>query len=272
MGFTFLPVSDLHVDHHADGGIALVASLAEADALVIAGDLTESDTLFPALELCCARYADVIFVPGNHEFYFSSLEDLPRRLACLRVRLANRGQRLHVLINRVLELGGLRFVGTTLWVRRVVGIERLHSQMNDFRYIKGADPQVYEANEKAVAFLEGNVRSGDVVITHHAPSADSISTRYAGNPLNPMYVCDMESLMADRDPDLWIHGHMHHSVDYFVSNTRVISNPFGYVGETNSRFRGDLVVEVVEGRPIVPLPAADWESPTHRAQLAAGSG
>lgn len=46
-------------------------------------------------------------------------------------------------------------------------------------------------------------------------------------------------------PDLWVHGHMHNSVDYRVGATRVVTNPRGYAGhEINPNFNPQLVIEI----------------------------
>ena len=44
---------------------------------------------------------------------------------------------------------------------------------------------------------------------------------------------------------LWVHGHMHNSLDYVERGTRVVCNPRGYVPfEPNPSFDPSLVVEV----------------------------
>jgi hypothetical protein len=43
---------------------------------------------------------------------------------------------------------------------------------------------------------------------------------------------------------LWIHGHTHESVDYFVNSTRVVCNPRGYAPmELNESFDPVLTVD-----------------------------
>jgi Icc-related predicted phosphoesterase len=45
--------------------------------------------------------------------------------------------------------------------------------------------------------------------------------------------------------DLWIHGHIHESMDYAVEGTRVLCNPRGYrPPNENPGFEPDLVVEI----------------------------
>jgi len=49
-----------------------------------------------------------------------------------------------------------------------------------------------------------------VVVTHHAPHPTSLPT----DDLAHCYASDMSHLMQDRQPDLWVHGHIHSRADY----------------------------------------------------------
>jgi hypothetical protein len=86
-----------------------------------------------------------------------------------------------------------------------------------------------------------------VVVTHHAPSRQSIHPRFAGSPLNACFVSDAERLMGVERVVLWIHGHTHDSFDYTVGGTRVLCNPRGYAKNgvnENAAFEAGLVVQV----------------------------
>ena len=237
--------SDLHFEFHRDAGESFVASLEPAgvDVLVVAGDLAVGEGVGLALDLVCARYADatVVFVHGNHEFYGSTREDV---LAVTRAACA-RHQNLRWLDGGVTEIDGVRFVGAPLWFRHPGPAERLKLAMNDFREIREFESWVYAENARAIAFLERELRDGDVVVTHYLPTRASIAPGWAGSQLNPFFVCDVEDLLRERRPALWVHGHTHASVDVVVGQTRVVCNPFGYVRrEQNASFREDAVVEL----------------------------
>jgi Icc-related predicted phosphoesterase len=234
--------SDLHFEFHRDGGYTLSQELAEADVLVCAGDLSSSRGIGGALQLLCSRYPHVVFVAGNHEPYGSSISQI--REVLRRAEQHSNG-RLHVLDNSVCEIGGQRFVGTTMWTRRTPGIQKRQRMLSDFELIKDADPLVYEENEQAIAFLEREVSLSDVVVTHHLPVEASIHQQYKGSPLNCFFLCDMEPLILERQPRLWIHGHTHTSVDVKIGATRILCNPFGYAAhEENPSFDSRLIVEI----------------------------
>lgn len=82
-----------------------------------------------------------------------------------------------------------------------------------------------------------------MVVTHHAPSPRSIPPEFRGDPLSACYASDLEDLIVDGRPALWVHGHIHTKVDYRVGRSRVIANPRGYPGEGNA-FDPQLVVEI----------------------------
>ena len=41
---------------------------------------------------------------------------------------------------------------------------------------------------------------------------------------------DLEQLILDKAPALWVNGHIHKARDYQIGETRVICNPAGYDG------------------------------------------
>lgn len=47
---------------------------------------------------------------------------------------------------------------------------------------------------------------------------------------------------------LWVHGHMHDSLDYRINGTRVVYNPRGYCryssSKENNQFSTDFMVEI----------------------------
>ena len=89
-----------------------------------------------------------------------------------------------------------------------------------------------------------------MVITHHAPSRQSIHPRYADSLLNACFVSDAEHVLGAARAQLWIHGHTHDSFDYAVHGTRVVCNPRGYAQagvNENPHFDQDLIIEVATG-------------------------
>lgn len=70
-----------------------------------------------------------------------------------------------------------------------------------------------------------------VVVTHHAPSSESIAEWYKHDTLmNGAFYSDLSEFILDRPQiALWTHGHMHNQSDYRIGDTRVVCNPRGYI-------------------------------------------
>jgi predicted phosphodiesterase len=217
----------------------------DCDVLVLAGDIAGATGLKRAFGLFSRHFAGstIIFVAGNHEFYGSSpgeVEDslcpsgLPDNVHALEMGTVRVGS---------LGLDGQRFLGCTLWFPPPQTGDKL--VLTDYSAIEDFEPWVYERNAKSVQWLADNVRSGDVVVTHHLPSHKSVHKMYAGNPQNDFFVCDMTKLIEERQPALWIHGHTHESCDYQIGATRVVCNPYGYFpSDTNNNFDPSKTVEI----------------------------
>ncbi|HVJ18930.1 MAG TPA: metallophosphoesterase [Polyangiaceae bacterium] len=238
-------LSDLHFEFQRDGGRAFVDALDPrgVDVLVLAGDIAVATGIPAALALLCSRYrhASVVYVHGNHEFYSSDRETVHELTGQAQRENAN----LVWLDVGVAEILGQRFIGAPLWFPRHPDERRLKVGLSDFAQIRGLDSWVYLENTRSVAFLEQHLGPRDIVVSHHLPSQRSVAPRYVGHPLNPFFVCDLEPLILERQPRLWLHGHTHSSVRTELGETRLLCNPFGYAGiELNPEFLAGLVVDV----------------------------
>jgi Icc-related predicted phosphoesterase len=233
-------VSDLHFEFHRDGGGGLVAELArDCDVLVAAGDIAVGEGIRDALRLLCGAFERVVYLPGNHEYYGTTRQHV--------IGLVDAACRRHENLSWLrpgasVIIGGQRFLGGTLWFPEHPTAPK-HA-LNDFNLIRDFETWVYEENRETVAFLEGEVRSDDIVVTHHLPSPASTPDAFRDSPLNPFFVCDLEHLIRANQPKLWLHGHTHTSCDYLAGKTRVVCNPFGYPRALNARFDPAKILEV----------------------------
>ncbi len=239
------PVSDLHLEFDEDHGEGFARSLPVlGDVLVLAGDITQlrrAQYVRQTLAWFCDRFPRVVYVPGNHEYYRTG----PRWAAPLLAGCAKEFRNLQVLDAGVAEIDGTRFVGATLWFPPTPDEEEYRSFLSDFALIQEFVPWVHETHAAHLAFLEANVRPGDVVVTHFVPHPGSIAPQYEGDPLNRFFIArDAAPLLERSGARLWIHGHTHTSFDYRVGSTRVLCNPRGYPGEPGTSMNPELVVEV----------------------------
>ncbi|HKU84771.1 MAG TPA: metallophosphoesterase [Casimicrobiaceae bacterium] len=248
-------LSDLHLSV-----CALDAPSTDADAVILAGDIERPDE---AIAWASALRKPVLYVPGNHEFYGGSIAGTRSALA----RCAA-GTNVRLLDNGEAVIGGVRFLGTTLWTdfrlfgggaKRAGAMDVGRRFLRDFTRIRNTDdsPSPFTPEDAAALFhvqsrwlkarLATRFDGPTVVITHHAPSPQSIHPRFADSPLNACFVSDAEYLLDGLQAHLWVHGHTHDSFDYVVNGTRVVCNPRGYalngVNE-NARFDANLCMEV----------------------------
>jgi hypothetical protein len=201
-------------------------------------------------------------VAGNHEFYGSSIDGTVAEL-----RRLCEGTHVHLLDRDELVIGGVRFLGTTLWTdfelfgigeRKSAATAEARRLLRDFSRIALSESAhaVFRPEDAATLFerqagwLETRLAEAHdgptVVITHHAPSPKSIHCRFAGSLLNACFASDLERLAGADRAQLWIHGHTHDSFDYDLKGTRVVCNPRGYAKggvNENARFDPTLTIE-----------------------------
>ncbi len=248
-------LSDLHL---GQGGLALPQT--DADIVVLAGDISR-----PQQAAAWASGFDkpVLYVPGNHEFYGSSISNTVAQM-----RHYARETPIQILDNQQVVIGGVRFLGSTLWndfnlygkgPQREQAIAEALKFIRDFVRIQSdQDPsaclspdELETLFQRNCAWLEDSLNTPfdgpTVVITHHAPSTKSIHPRFEGSLINTCFVSDSEHLMGSDRVVLWIHGHTHDSYDYSVKGTRVVCNPRGYAKEgvnENPFFNAELTIDV----------------------------
>jgi 3',5'-cyclic AMP phosphodiesterase CpdA len=235
--------SDVHTEFHGDGGRAFVEGLPRrpGDVAVLAGDIATAPGLFEALALFGRHFERVVFVPGNHDWYGANRA----QMAQLRGRVARALPHVSWLEESTVVLDGQRFVGTSLWFPDSADARALRGAMPDFTAIADFEGWIWSAFERARSFLAESVQAGDVVVSHHLPSLRSVALRFSRSPLNAYFVGDVEDLIRERQPRLWIHGHTHDSFDYRIGSARVLCNPFGYLrSEVNPRFDEGLGVDL----------------------------
>ena len=243
-------LSDLHLEFSA-----FDPPQTDADVVVLAGDIAlgSSGTEWARREF---PSQPIIYVPGNHEYYRSQRPEMLNAL-----REDARRHNVHLLDNDEIVIGGVRFLGCTLWTDfELFGVDEKPWAMragerglNDFRLIKEdslntfTPMRSFELHAESLRWLTmrlGETFSGKtVVVTHHLPSRLSVVDRYKDVPLSACFASELGHLFGMMD--LWIHGHTHDSLDYVVEGTRVICNPRGYVmpgSSENLDFDPQLVV------------------------------
>ena len=263
-----LILSDLHLSHHSFSAVIDGQRIDEqADVVVLAGDIDDG---LGGFRWAREAFPDkpIVMVAGNHEFYGKNwtkhIDDM---------RESANAHDIEFLEADGIDLAGVRFLGCSLWTDfelfgaeiKTEAMRCARASMNDFHYIKiSRYAEFYWVKSKtlipalaerrfrgSVEWLEKKLEKGDdpkktVIVTHHAPHKNSVPAHFAKDLLSAAYASDLTHLMGKAG--LWIHGHVHQSVDYDINGTRIVSNPRGYThkngGFENNRFDPFFMVTI----------------------------
>lgn len=231
--------------------------------LVIAGDFQVGVSHLALLEELCDAFRDVVYLPGNHEYYHQNLQETD----CAYRKFASRMSNLHFLNpgqvilpdfgdNPLATFGNtkqVRFLGGTFWTDMKNGdpliMNLVRNSMNDFRCIKFDDrdtewgervftpADAREINRQHREFffekLNEPFEGKTVIVTHHAPHDLSIDEKFKSYSrdaaLNFGYHnTGLEPWFEKLNFHYWFHGHIHNWKDYELFDKRVIARPRGY--------------------------------------------
>jgi Icc-related predicted phosphoesterase len=203
----------------------------DADVVILAADIGVG---LEGLRWAEERFPGqpVIYVPGNHEFYHHDLTLVDELKA-------QAPDHIHVLSDGQVIIDGVRFLGSILWTDftlfgeadRFFAMQQARQQMTDFSIIQNGGQRftpedairLHTASRGWLAsMLAEPFDSKTVVVTHHAPSSQSVHPRYASDLLTSAFASSLEMLMDGDRVALWVHGHMHDAFDYEIYGTRVV--------------------------------------------------
>lgn len=237
--------------------------------LVLAGDIgiaSKKTTYMPFLEEVAPRFREVIYIMGNHEHYHGSIlrsmDKIKRAVAAVGIN------NIHVVEKEIVRVDTVAFVCSTMWASydngNPITLMDADAVMNDHRLIRTGAGNPYQRKFKAkdahVEFfkaknfifpaIKAEKEAGRkvCVVTHHAPSLESIHPRYRSGSftkINGAYASNLDYDILDAKPDLMVHGHTHDSFDYMIGDTRVVCNPRGYYpDQVNPDFDPQLILEL----------------------------
>ena len=243
-------VSDLHLEFED-----YTIDTEGVDMVILAGDIHVGIN-----GILWAKYnihdIPVLYVLGNHEYYKHAY---PKLINTMREKSS--GTNIHILENDTYDVDNIRFHGTTLWTdfnlfgdSRLAGME-CEERMNDYHlirrspsYSKLRSVDTYQVHLSSKKWLEESLQSSkagkNIVITHHAPSVQSVPLKYRTQLISSGFASNLEDFITKHQPDVWIHGHLHTPNDYLINKTRIISNTRGYPTESDTGFKEDFVLEI----------------------------
>lgn len=256
-----LILSDLHHELWKEHAPVIDVSNSCPDIVILAGDI---DTGAKAVEWAKNTFTSmpVLYVHGNHEGYGKNLEDMQRDIQEACAATSN----VHFLNCAEYVVEGYRFLGCTLWTDfRLFGdddrpsammaceavmtdYKRIRLATKKYRKLRPLDTAQFHAahkfwlKQKLAEPFDGKT----IVITHMAPSMQSVAERFQADPASAAYASRIDDLVSQAD--LWVHGHMHDSVDYEIGKCRVVCNPCGYMKRSgtheNANFNPNFICDI----------------------------
>ena len=207
----------------------------QAPILVLAGDigsLYSPRYIVQFLKSCAEHFDQVLYVLGNHEFYFSESsekKDMDFLLFNLK-RLVNDPvnglANVTILDRKVVRINGVYFAGATLWtdvsdLSRIPDYVRLGITKKDYQ-------DRHKRDLKWIKRACREIKDGPLVlITHHCPSRLFLPKNRFAMKNASMYATDLIDKFSDTNISFWIFGHTHHNVDVTKNSTRYVTNQVG---------------------------------------------
>lgn len=235
----FQLASDLHLEQIRDRGQEFLASFQPAaDNLILAGDITSLgqerylDLVFSVLS---PRFKNIIYVPGNHEFWGNSIYHGWQRIKNVEKKYKN----VHCLNNEEVMIDGANIFGGTGWYPRSL-FPWTRRLMPDFKLIADCEPAAYDSNATFKVMLRN--ANPDIIVTHHMPTEECVVPMYKGNPLNDYFVSGLDP--QSTSAKAWAFGHSHFKLDLYDGNCHLISNPRGYPTYNGAGWNKDFVVSI----------------------------
>lgn len=236
-------ISDLHLEFVETNTQVFSESCVIGDVLVIAGDIhINSEKILNFLRKI--NKIPIIFVLGNHEYYG---KDLLIAQENYRKTLFLPEENIFLLEKESIVLPKFEdyeFWGATFWTKNSDPvIDAFSFKIESFSFSTFFE---HKRSVKSLKkFLSKPSNTKKIIITHHAPSKKSISEKYKNHEINKWYVSNLDRTIKKYQPLVWIHGHTHTSFNYFIDNTQIVCNPYGYfMFEENSNFNPFLVLDV----------------------------
>lgn len=219
-------LSDIHADYYDDKIIDQLFVSSKSKILIIAGDvcsLTDSINYLRVLRTAKQYYKHVLVVPGNHEYYKTSIEEGN----CIFEEYCKKTQCIS-LNNKIVNYNNINFLGTTLWSDAKSSSVRIrdYKLINDFSNRRRNQLYIKSKN-----FIEKYVNKSTVVVTHHLPSKIMVHPRYKHCPyeISSHYYSNLDDLVDKSKA--WICGHSHQKMTRKIKNTWCYLNPLGYPHE-----------------------------------------
>jgi predicted phosphohydrolase len=245
-------VSDLHIEFNEnDIDIdPLKYIIPSTNILILAGDigsLYKYEQLYTFLYKICIYFEYVIYVPGNHEYYVTSINNTNvdnykkyyskknmNELNQNLYKLENSIKNLYILKTNSIIIDDICIVGCTLWSDLKIQLPKFIVKIYELETEKYI--QLYE---KDVEYIKHMIKYAKekklklVVVTHYCPTYKILelynkNSRNRNDEYKSLYVSDLDYLLKSDMINTWISGHTHYNYNFITKGgTKVVSNQYG---------------------------------------------
>jgi len=233
--------------------------------LALLGDISNpyKNSLTEFLDLVSPKYNKIIYIPGNHEYYnldpnrVNDMETVKGKLE----NICNRYPNVTLLDNKVIEIDGIRMIGTTLWSEiSNTKLDYYSKAINDYKLIqtdgKFLTPlDTNELNKNNISWLEKEIDSDTkpcIVLTHHAPLFNNpILNQFTSDPKytlkenNQAFHNNLLRLLKS-PVKAWLYGHTHYSSRFILNDVIVATNQLGYPTEKGIKFNASAEIDLTD--------------------------
>lgn len=248
----FQYASDLHIEHVNSFSDKTWESMLVPSApnLILCGDIGSASNpiqLVHFLTWCKNKWDNVIYVPGNHEYYGTSIKYGNKVINDICGKLS-----VHYLNPGFIKIDNVIIMGCALWSHIPEDEARIIKyKLNDFRQIDEHSTSYHNGLfEYHKRFLEDNLaelsKQPDVrfiIATHHCPDRNltkmltATRSTFSGPEtydLSAAFGTDITKRFQKYSPKIiaWIYGHTHLNMSETINDIRVICNQHGYSIDT----------------------------------------
>jgi len=252
----FQIASDLHIEYRDEEKIPLsdyIVKDDKTDILILAGDIgnmNRFNQLKYFLQQACSEFRYVIYVPGNHEYYFKTKEEKVSlsygQITKLFRLLENEIEGLLIIHNQNISIGNICICGSTLWSKPERRIP------NYIVRIKGIDTKRYsklfkesvEHIKQTIDFCSFN-KMDLLVVTHHSPTYTLLDENRLEDNYVSLYASHLDHLLEKEKVHTWVCGHIHKNFDLISKGgTRLYGNQKGKPKDNITEYRKTAVIEI----------------------------
>jgi len=238
-------MSDLHLER---GPLSLDGfEGTDDDVVILSGDIGNGynpDTFTAFLKDLAPRVQEVLYIPGNHEFYHGDIE---KTLVDMRGVIDSLNLPNVIFNDTIYHLNGdVAFIGATLWTsfknNDWFAVQHAKKSMADFGgHITKNGHNLHPADSvelfnkhfqhiRDYIKIAKGTKKKIVVFTHHGVTEQAADPRWRMDALQPAFFTNLEQEILAWQPEFWIHGHFHNTARVEIDDTTVLINPRGYIG------------------------------------------